>query len=267
MSLHNLTKKELLTLYEKETTTYFVYPNVNKLSQRNELKYSLRSLEKNYIGNFKVVIVGDMPDFLNDKVLFIDVPCTGKSPREDVATKRICVDTHDAIPEEYYWMNDDIYFVNKVTREDLGIPTVVCDLENALSRYDPQTPWGKDMHQTYNYLVNEGYPTLNYATHVPHKINKSISAELNLSMDLIHNPHVFENLYYNIYFQHLLPYWLHLDKKNNLLFSVNRPYPNWQKVEEQLFYKKYMNNSEAGMTDDFIELLDRLFPDPSIFEV
>lgn len=267
MDLKSKTKAELIELIQKERATYFVYPNVNELSQHDELKYSLRSLEKNYQGNYKVVIVGEMPTFINDKVLFIDVPHTGKSPREDVATKRICVDTHKHIPEEYYWMNDDIYFVNPVTREDLGIPTVICDLDEGMSKYDKQTPWGKDMHKTYEYLCDNGYPTLNYATHVPHKIRKSIAAELNHSMDLVHNPHVFENLYYNIHFQELLPYWLHLDHKNNLLFSVNRPNPDWHKVDEQLLSKKFMNNGEAGMSEDFIALLERLFPDKSPFEV
>jgi hypothetical protein len=65
---------------------------------------------------------------------------------------------------------------------------------------------------------------------------------------------------------HLLPYTLSLDESNNLLFCINRQNPNWNTVALQLKAKKFMNNSEAGMSERLKKMLMSLFPEKSRFE-
>ena len=244
-----------------------VYPNVEKYVQWEEMKYSLRSLEKNLVDvEFRIWIVGDHPDWLSDEARFINVPCTGKTTRIDQAMKRIAVDNHPEINETYFWMNDDIYLINPVTYADLCIPKILNDLAKSINRYDPQTTWGADMHATYKRLKAENLPTLNYAIHLPYMYEKVKSKELFRLFDLDKNPYVFENLYYNLFFAHLIPYRLSLDETNNLLFCINRQSPNWNAVSIQLNQKKFMNNSEAGMSDKLKALLASLFPEKSRFE-
>lgn len=244
-----------------------VYPNVEKLVQWEELKYSLRSLEKNLIDmDFRVWIVGDRPEWLSDEALFIDLPCSGKTPRLDVALKRKAVDNHPEIGDSYLWMNDDIYLVNPVTYADLCIPKALHDLSGNINRYDPQTTWGRDNIETYRRLKADKLPTIHYAVHVPYILEKIKSKEIFRVFDLENKSYVFENLYYNFFYPHLLPYWLNLDETNNLLFCVNRQNPNWNAVSRQLKVKKIMNNSEAGMNDKMKTLLKSLFPEKSRFE-
>jgi len=244
-----------------------VYPNVEKFVQWEELKYSLRSLEKNLVDvEFRVWIVGDKPEWLSEEARFIEVPCTGKAARVDVAKKRMAVDRHREINEEYFWMNDDIYFINPVTYADLCIPKILEDLSGRMNRYNPQTQWGRDMMATFQRLKAEKLPTLNYAIHLPYRHEKTKSIELFRLFDLEHKPYVFANLYYNLFYPHLLPYSLGLEETNNLLFCVNRPNPNWDLLGRQLKAKKFMNNSEAGMSERFKTLLMSLFPEKSRFE-
>lgn len=244
-----------------------IYPNVEKYVQWEEMKYSLRSLEKNLIDvDFRVWIVGDRPDWLSNEARFINVPCSGKTTRIDQAMKRIAVDNHPEINEVYFWMNDDIYFINPVTHADLCIPKILNDLSKSIGRYDPQTTWGADMHNTLKRLKAENLSTLNYAIHLPYMYEKAKSKELFRLFDLEKNPYVFENLYYNLFFSHLIPYWLSLDETNNLLFCINRPNPNWNAVSVQLNQKKFLNNAEAGMSDKLKALLASLFPEKSRFE-
>ncbi len=244
-----------------------IYPNVEKLVQWEEMKYSLRSLEKNLVDvEFRIWIVGDRPEWLSDEAHFINVPCSGKTTRIDQALKRFAVDHHPEINEEYFWMNDDIYFINPVTYADLCIPKILGDLKNRMNQYDPQTTWGRDMHATYRKLKAENLPTLNYSIHLPYRFEKVKSKELFRLFKLEENSFVFENLYYNLFYPHLLPYALSLDESNNLLFCINRQNPNWNTVALQLKAKKFMNNSEAGMSERLKKMLMSLFPEKSRFE-
>lgn len=244
-----------------------IYPNVEKFVQWEELKYSLRSIEKNLIDvEFRIWIVGDKPEWINNEARFIDVPCTGKSTRLDQAVKRIAVDKHKEVSEEYFWMNDDIYFINPVTYADLCLPKILWDLKKHINRYNPQTTWGADMRSTFERLVKENLPTLNYAIHAPYRYEKAKSKELFRLFDLEKNPYVFENLYFNLYYPHLLPYYVNLDETNNLLCIINRKHPNWDTVANQIKIKKFFNHSEEGLSNGVKDMLQSMFPEKSRFE-
>lgn len=263
----NELKQKVAALELGKETIDIIYPNVNKFVQWEEMKYSLRSLEKNLIDvEFRIWVVGDKPEWMSDEARFIEVPCSGRTTRIDQAKKRIAVDHHPEINEVYFWMNDDIYFINPVTYADLCIPKVLNDLKKATSLLDPQTQWGLDMMATYRRLKAENLPTLNYAAHLPYRYEKTKSKELFRLFKLEENPFVFENLYYNLYFSYLLPYYLSLEETNNMLFCINRQNPNWDTVSKQLRVKKFMNNSEAGMSDRLKTLLKSLFTEKSRFE-
>ena len=84
-----------------------VYPNVAKFAHWEELKYSLRSLEKNLVGvAIRVWIVGDLPELVNDNVNHIPCDFSGETPRIDILHKHLAVINHPDIGEEYFWMNE-----------------------------------------------------------------------------------------------------------------------------------------------------------------
>lgn len=260
-------KIENAALKNNKQVIDIIYPNAEKFVQWEEMKYSLRSLEKNLIDvEFRIWVVGDKPEWLSKEAHFINVPCSGKTTRVDQAMKRIAVDNNKDINEEYFWMNDDIYFINPVTYADLCVPKIMEDLSKRMHKYDIHTTWGKDMHSTYQKLKAENLPTLNYAIHLPYRFEKLKSKELFKLYKLEENPFVFENLYFNLFYQHLLPYHLSLDLNNNLLCVLNRPNPNWNVVASQLKVKKFFNHSEQGMSDRLKTLLQSLFPEKSRFE-
>lgn len=273
------TKKELETkvkMLRKELELFrsggrvidVVYPNVEKLVQWEEMKYSLRSLEKNLVGvKFRVWIVGDLPEWINaDEVLFIPVELTGLTPRLDILHKHLAVINHPDINEEYFWMNDDIYLVNKVMVADMCLPVAVNDIDGNRQRFDRNTAWGIDNLRTLSLLKQEGLPTLNYAAHIPHRFEKTKVRSLIEKYNMLADPIVLEQIYYNYWFRDFLPYWDTLDLKNNQGFCINRPFPNQYNLRAQLKVKKYMNNGEAGMNDEIKMVIMELFPDKSGFE-
>ncbi len=83
---------------------------------------------------------------------------------------------------------------------------------------------------------------------------------------MLEDPIVLTQIYYNYWFKDWLPYWDSLNLKNNQGFCINRPNPNWKAFDLQIKAKKYLNNSEAGMTPELQSRLRNLFPEPSRFE-
>lgn len=261
-------RSELENLRNRQRSIDIIYPNVEQFVQWEEMKYSLRSLEKNLIGvNFNMWIVGELPAWINpEEVNFIPVEYSGQTPRIDILHKHLAVINHADIGEEYFWMNDDIYFVNKVMYADMCLPVVVNNLNDSIALLSPQTIWGRDNIRTLNLLKEEGLSTWNYGVHIPHRFEKSKLKFLIGKYNMLADPIVLTQIYYNYWFKDWLPYWDTVDLKNNQGFCINRENPNWENVKAQLKVKKYMNNAESGMTDELQVLIKKLFPAKSKFE-
>jgi len=244
-----------------------VYPNVQKFVQWEELRYSLRSLAKNLVNvPFRVWIVGDKPDWVSDQVNFIPVPYSGKTRCIDILHKHQAVIEHPDIGEEYIWMNDDIYLVNPVQYADLCLNVAINNLSQSKGKFNPQTVWGRDVLHTLDVLKKHKLPTWNYAAHIPHRHEKSKVSSLIQQFNMMEDPLEMNILYYNYWFRDFYPYIDSLELTNNQGFCINRPDPNTQNLENQLRVKKYMNNSEAGMSSVTKHYLTKLFPNSSIFE-
>lgn len=244
-----------------------VYPNVQKFVQWEELRYSLRSLAKNLVNvPFRVWIVGDKPDWVSDQVNFIPVPYSGKTRCIDILYKHQAVIEHPDIGEEYIWMNDDIYLVNPVQYADLCLNVAINNLSQSKGKFNPQTVWGRDVLHTLDVLKKYKLPTWNYAAHIPHRHEKSKVSTLIQQFNMMEDPLEMNILYYNYWFRDFYPYIDSLELTNNQGFCINRPDPNTQNLENQLRVKKYMNNSEAGMSSVTKHYLTKLFPNSSIFE-
>ena len=271
IKLENEIKKlrnELDAYRNGERVVDVIYPNVKKFVQWEEMKYSLRSLEKNLtVVKFRILIVGELPEWINtDEVHFIPVEYSGETPRIDILHKHMAVINHPDVNEEYFWMNDDIYLINKVMYADLCLPVAVNDLNSKAPMLSLQTVWGRDNLRSLKLLQQEGLPTWNYAVHIPHRFEKSKVKYLVEKYNMIADPIVLEQIYYNYWFKDFLPYWSALDLKNNHGFCINRPYPNWENMKAQMKVKKYLNNSEGGMSEEIKKVIMKLFPDKSRFE-
>lgn len=246
-----------------------IYPNVEKFAQWEELKYSLRSLEKNLRDvEFRVWIVGDWPVWMDPEEAY-HIPCdyTGSTPRIDILHKHLAVIEDSMIGEEYFWMNDDIYFVNPVQYADMCLNVAINNLLLSRKVYNKQTLWGHDVLNTYDTLKKAGLPTWNYAAHIPHRFEKQKVKQLIEEFDMLQNRIDLQILYYNYWFRNYYPYMDTLELTNNQGFSVNRPDPNTVNLEAQLKVKKYMNNGEGGMGPVLQKYLKHLFPEKSRFEV
>jgi hypothetical protein len=250
-----------------ERVVDIVYPNVGHLAQWEELKYSLRSIQKNLREiKYRIFIVGDLPEWASDQVIHIPCEFTKKTPRIDILHKHEAVHNCEMIDEEYIWMNDDIYIINPVKYADLCLNVARNPLETAIRNMPPQTIWGKDNRNSLELINKEKLSSWNYGIHIPHCYEKEKVKFLIEKYKMMENSIVLEQIYYNYWFKDFRPYFASLDLGNNIAFSINRPSPNSAALKSQLKIKKFMNNGEAGMGPVLKDLLKRLFPEPSVFE-
>jgi hypothetical protein len=244
-----------------------VYPNESRFSQWQELKYSLRSIQKNLRGiKFKIFIVGDLPEWASDQVVHIPCEYSRKTPRIDILHKHAAVRDCEEVNDEYIWMNDDIYFINPVQYADLCLNVARNSLETALRQMPSQTIWGKDNAATFELLQKEKLSTWNYAMHIPHRYEKEKVKLLVEKYNMYNRAIVLEQIYYNYWFGDFRPYMASLDIGNNICFSINRPFPRIASLNAQMKVKKFMNNGEGGMGSFLKDTLKKLFPEPSVFE-
>ncbi len=242
-----------------------VYPYVDKFAQWEELKYSLRSLEKNFRGvKFRVWVVGDKPKWMSNEVNVI--PATlipGSNPPLDITNKMSLVIENKEIGEDFIWMNDDIYFINKVVLEDIKILKHQGDMSRLKIREN--TLYRKNKIKTLKLLKKEKCTTWDYSTHLPFIYNKEKLKALIEKFNLKKEAYLISSLYNNYYNKDMIPLELN-HERDNIKVGIYRKDPNIDRLPEFLKRKKMFNHSQTGFSDIVKQTLKSLFPDKSKFE-
>lgn len=184
---------------EKPRDTTFVYPYLAIQAQGNELLYSVRSVEKFYQGNADIWIVGDRPAWWLRDDRFVDAPRVTGGARIDRANKLQVIVNTPGIPEEFVWMQDDVYFVKPLgydflsTRWTRGRPMTAARLK----KWTPGKGFAKQKKKTWQVLLANGKSLEDYAAHTPQVYRKANLATLFDKYDLLHKQYVDDLLYYN----------------------------------------------------------------------
>lgn len=147
----------------------FVWPYFHAGANGDEIRFSVRSVEKFYGGRAKCTIVGDKPPWFNGHYIpqkRVPTRTESRSYR-DMLTKVWTMATHPEIDEDFVWMMDDIYFLKPFTLEELQVPRA--------EKWRPSdyNKWQRLKTASMNALTETGYPNHDYATHMPHYAEKS----------------------------------------------------------------------------------------------
>jgi len=217
-----------------------------------ELKYSLRSVEKNW--NFRnVVFYGGCPeDIVPDKHYQVAQNQISKWDNVRMMIAEACRNPN-LTPN--IWIFNDDFFVMKPNLEDRP-PQYNGDLFVHAERVERRhggrpTEWSQRLRQLAMTLVSAGRPTFNYEVHKPMLINRKKALEV---LDRFQGIPGFRGLYGN--------YWMiggenkHDMKVQVLNFDVNRV-KNWEFISTQ------DESFESGSIGRFIK---SKFPNKSRFE-
>ncbi len=167
-----------------ENIVDIIYP-IGKGSKwnNNELKYSLRSLEKHGKSLGRVFITGDCPDFLSDEI--VHTPCEDSYSYGVINTNEKILHTlrsHD-VSDNFVFMNDDFFLL-----KDVDLSTYPYYYKRMLKPEEEKKKYGNSLVFTYYYLIFQEKSVKNFELHLPIVFNKqnflSLEKEWSLSKKL-----------------------------------------------------------------------------------
>ena len=154
----------------------FVLGNGSKWND-NELRFALRSIEKNLKGYRKVWIIGRKPSWIKN-VGFIEVDDTLVNNADgNIINKVLAACKAKSLTDDFVFFNDD-YIVNKPVHVSEILNWHIGDIAWFDDEFFNQSIWRTRLKRTMKVLQKYGLPTMNYDAHVPMIINKKKFPEI-----------------------------------------------------------------------------------------
>jgi len=244
---------------------HVVIPFVEGPQKSIELRYALRSIEKNLKCEEKVIwLYGEAPTWIRN-VQHIPVHRNSRFMyskffdqlwKIELASRNLQIDT------EFLYTYDDLYFMKPVTVDELRKPRALTDMAKEKEWFvhsDAGQNWISCMIQTLELLMAEGLPIYNYETHLPRVYNQQLALSVLERYDSMHRAFQFATMYFNYY--EAAPILL----KDELNFKLGIYHPI-EFAELFDFARRCTIMNVATAYEDSLRLLKMYFPDKSIYE-
>lgn len=168
--------------------------------QDNELRYSLRSVEKNLKGYRNIFIVGHKPAFVTN---VIHIPARDISDNADanMAHKTLIACSDVRVSDLFLYIHDDHFIIQPVKISDIGY-YYKSRLEVTSRAFNPRhrlyrSLYSRRLRNTYRFLKQRGLPTYNFDGHYPILINKNEFRRIFLPLDYFNQLFVVKSIYAN----------------------------------------------------------------------
>lgn len=235
-----------------------VYPlgNGSKWND-NELRYSLRSVEKHLCGYRNIVIIGNKPDWLTNvtHIPFEDVH-RWKETRIALKVLKVCND--ERVSNFFLFMNDDHFLTSEFQAYEFPYYRKETLATTAQKRRFNDA-YRKSLVNTYMALTKKGHLTHNFDVHCP----------------IVYNKELFIKMFYDY------PEW----EETNYGYVVKSMYCNTYKIEGELVRdlkigapcsfdllgdlikdREFFSIGDKVVNVDFILFMEKLYPQKSIYE-
>jgi hypothetical protein len=245
------------------------YPYFEREAAWEELRYSLRSIEKHFQFEFRVVIVGDLPRWIDPRsILYIPherVEGIQENTLYDAITKQLLFNAHPDTSLHFIRMYDDIYLLKDVSLIDFGFKAMY-GFDDVPQR---QGTWWDQLYHTLSLLRSKGYKGWNTETHLPELFNKEKMQWIISAYGALENRLLTSSLYFNTFYPFALP--ILFCKDFAIQFYDNTVGPYYDSSEGDLLAKcdgkTYLNHNNAGLNANLKSFISACFPDKSRFEL
>lgn len=225
----------------------------------DEIRWSIRSIEAMFQGDAKITIVGDRPNWYTGH--HIHKPRIGPTQYRgfrDMMSKMEFISTCEDISESFCWMMDDIYAINPITlcmmetpkAERSGVPTT-----------NPNGSWYKLKIKTLKALQDRSLTTYDYATHLPHVVERTKLRDLwkEFKLNEPNNTMLWELLYGNSYYS---------DPCSCFPFLYRTLVPETPaRFTEARKTSFILNHGNRAWNSELRDWLKNIFPEPSSVEL
>lgn len=218
-----------------------------------ELRYSMRTLEKHVHGIDRVVIVGENPGFLSSEVAYHPLRDVNGNKEYRISQKIFTACREGWVSEKFFFLNDDFFFLKNI------------DAYNYPNYYKGSLwPTGNGAYQqalkdTANYLSSLGRSTYHFDVHTPIVYDREKFLELDPHFEQSKRTQygfVVKSLYGNIY---QLPRTRYRDCKLNRLKELQD--------YERILKTNIFSCSDIGWRRGVAQYVKRTNPNPSKYEL
>ena len=231
-------------------------------ARNDELRWSIRSVLKNFVGRAKIMVVGDKPPWYDGPHIPVKRIQKGRYRAFRDSLKKLVTAVDDCqIDDEFVWMMDDIYMVRPVTKSQLKTRYYQAQFsKQSLAKARPANKWQRIKHATMKELAKNNLPMKDYATHLPQHVEKSKFKEVvkRFNPGSARRMRLWEVLYGNMFSEG--------DAKpvRSMLFRTIRklPYTAYKKQNSH-----YVNNGNWAWNEALRGYLWESFPNKSKFEI
>jgi len=164
-------------------------------SDDNELRYSLRSVEK-HLKNFRnVYIIGYKPDFITN---VIHIPAEDKMvvPDQNILNKLLTACTHPDISDSFLFFNDDHYLLQDFDAPNF--PYYYCSTLKEYLKRRVNDGYGRRTTNTMKHLLLNKLPIKHFDIHYPIVYEKAKFIECFHNLPPTHQGYVLKSLYCNV---------------------------------------------------------------------
>lgn len=224
---------------------------VKDAAYNDELRYSLRSVEKNF-PHHRVVFIGGKPMGLHPDYQII-MNQKGDTKWDKVRTMLELVGKNDNLTEDFVLFNDDFFILKPVENFRncrYGTLTQLCHRIER-KNFGKPTGYTKSLARTIKALENNGLTTLNFELHIPMALNRKKLLE---TIESFPDTKGTRSLYGNMYFS---------KKDTKPLKDVKIYDQDSLPKEDQTFLSTEDHSFATGRAGRFIK---KMFPDKSRWE-
>jgi Stealth protein CR2, conserved region 2 len=152
-----------------------VFPirNAGSFWNNNELRYSLRSIEKHLHGYRKIWIIGERPLWLTKNIIHIPHPDDFIYPARNIYAKIKKACQYQELSENFLFFNDDHFLLS-----DFNASEFPYFYRGNLKDVKNNTVYQETVNNTIRSLESRNLPTLDFDTHTPILYNKARFIEI-----------------------------------------------------------------------------------------
>lgn len=237
-----------------------VIPYAKSKAQGEELRFALRSLEKNLRTGFNVVVIGDREEWFSDEITVIEHAIVSDNPQVDIVEKLKLAIASEEVTERFIWTNDDIYIIAPVLLAHIEIPKV----KGVLSSEAYSGVYRENLKRTIE-LLTEYDRYDDYATHTPVVFEKLKLVEMfEKHPEISVGGYLLSSVYFNTTTE-VKPILLNW-RTDHWALSIVTKSPDPEQFRELVSTKLFLNNAESGHSEWLMKQLEEMFPDKSDFE-
>jgi hypothetical protein len=221
-----------------------------------ELKYCLRSLEKNLINLGNVFLVGHKPDWIKG-VIHIECQDSNKQNKDaNIIRKVTKACQHYRLRENFIRLSDDQVLLKEMNGSAPLLRDI--DMNEWLLKMQKINRWKKRFRNTAMLFKKPA----NFDTHTPQPYKKSEFVQLETIYPDVYKEkggYTINSLYFN--------HFDYQSDKYSVVYKAEVREPlGFVKIGEKIKGKLYLSHNGDGLNEHLLSYLNTLFPDKSKFE-